>query len=56
LRHTHITLALNSGVTVRDLTNSMGYADSRQIGYYDRDKDALSRNATHMVSAFVEGA
>jgi integrase/recombinase XerD len=56
LRHTHVTMALNAGVTVRDLTNSMGYADSRQISYYDRDKDAIARNATHLVSAFVEGA
>lgn len=56
LRHTHITLALNAGVTVRDVTNSMGYADARQVSYYDRDKDSLARNATHMVSAFVEGA
>lgn len=54
LRHTHITLALNAGVTVRNLTNSMGYADSRQITYYDRDKESLERNATHMVSAYVE--
>lgn len=56
LRHTHITLALNAGVPVRDVVNSMGYADARQVSYYDRDKDSLSRNATHMVSAFVEGA
>ncbi len=56
LRHTHITLALNAGVSVRDVVNSMGYADARQVSYYDRDKDSLARNATHMVSAFVEGA
>lgn len=56
LRHTHITLALNAGVSIRDVVNSMGYADARQVSYYDRDKDSLARNATHMVSAFVEGA
>lgn len=56
LRHTHITMGLNAGVSVRDMTNSMGYADARQVSYYDRDKDSLPRNATHLVSAFIEGA
>lgn len=55
-RHTHITLALNAGVGTRDLVNSMGYADARQIARYDRDKDNLARSATHWVSAAVEGA
>lgn len=55
-RHTHVTMALNAGVGVRELTNSMGYADSRQIARYDREKDSLARSATHWVSAFVEGS
>ena len=53
-RHTHITMALNAGSTIRDLTNSMGYADSRQIEHYDRDKDNLARHSTHLVSSYIE--
>lgn len=55
-RHTHITLALNAGVNTRDLVNSLGYADARQIARYDRDKDSLVRHSAHWVSAFVEGS
>lgn len=55
-RHTHITMALDAGVGLRDLQNSMGYADARQLAHYDRNKDSLYRNATHLVSAFVESA
>lgn len=56
LRHTFTTLALNAGVHVRDIANSRGDADLRQVSYYDREKNSLSRHATHMVSAYVEGA
>lgn len=55
-RHTFITLSLDAGCPVRDVQNSMGYSDSRMVSYYDHGKDSLSRNATHMVSAYVEGA
>ena len=56
LRHTFTTLALNAGVPLRDIANSRGDTDLRQISYYDRDKGNLSRNATHMVAAFVDGS
>jgi integrase/recombinase XerD len=56
LRHTFVTAALNAGASVRDLTNSMGYADARQITRYDRDKANLARHSTHLVSAFIEGS
>jgi site-specific recombinase XerD len=55
-RHTHITLALNAGVNTRDVVNSMGYADARQIARYDRDRDSVVRHSAHWVSAAVEGA
>lgn len=55
-RHTHITLALNAGVNTRDIVNSMGYADARQVARYDREKDAIARHSSHWVSAAVEGA
>ncbi len=55
-RHTFITLALDAGVSVRDVQNSVGHRDSRQVAYYDRNKSSLPRNATHFVSAYVEGS
>jgi integrase/recombinase XerD len=55
-RHTHITLALNAGVNTRDIVNSMGYADARQVARYDRDKDSMARHSAHWVSALVEGS
>jgi hypothetical protein len=51
-----ITLALDAGASVRDVQNSVGHHDSRQVAYYDRNKDSLPRNATHWVSTFVEGS
>jgi len=55
-RHTFITLALDSGVSVRDVQHSVGHRDARQVAYYDRNRESLPRNATHFVSAFVEGS
>jgi len=55
-RHTFITLALDAGVSVRDVQNSVGHHDARQVSYYDRNKSSLPRNATHFVAAYVEGA
>lgn len=56
MRHTFITLALNAGVAIRDIQNSVGHADPRMISFYDRERDNLARNPTHVVSAFVEGS
>lgn len=56
LRHTSITLALHAGAHVRDIANGMGYADTKMVSYYDRDRDSLSRNPTHLLAAYVEGA
>lgn len=55
-RHTFITLALDAGVSERNIQNSVGHRDPRQVTRYDRNRDDLSRNATHMVSAYVEGS
>lgn len=55
-RHTFITLSLDAGVSERNIQNSVGHRDPRQITRYDRNKDDLTRNATHMVSAYVEGS
>ena len=55
-RHTFITLSLDAGVSVRDVQHSVGHRDVRQVSYYDRNRNSLPRNATHMVSAYVEGS
>jgi integrase/recombinase XerD len=55
LRHSAITAALNGGASMRDLQNSMGYADMRQLSRYDRDKSNLARHSTHIVSTYFEG-
>ena len=51
-----MTMALDSGVSVRDATNSMGYSDTRMVSYYDHGRNSLPRHATHSVSAYVEGS
>lgn len=56
LRHTCITLALDAGVHPRDLRNTMGYSDDRPVAYYDRGRHDPARDATLMVSAYVEAA
>jgi site-specific recombinase XerD len=56
LRHSFVTAALNAGANMRDLQNSMGYADMRQLSRYDRDKANMARHSTHLVSTFFEGA
>lgn len=54
-RHAFITIALDAGVPIRDVQNSAGHSDARMIVVYDRNRDSLSHNATHAVTARVEG-
>lgn len=54
-RHSHITLALNEHMSIRDIVNAMGYADARQISRYDRDKASLARSSAWVVGAALEG-
>lgn len=56
LRHTFVTMALDSGQAERDIAISTGHSDTRMVAYYDRGRDNISRNSTHAVSAWVEGA
>ncbi len=56
LRHTFVTMALDAGQTERDIAISTGHADTRMVAYYDRGRDNISRNSTHAVAAWVEGA
>ena len=49
-------MALDAGQTERDIAISTGHADTRMVAYYDRGRDNISRNSTHAVAAWVEGA
>lgn len=50
LRHTHATLALDAGVTLRDLQDSLGHADPRTTRRYDRARGKLERSSAHAVA------
>lgn len=54
LRHTFVTLSLNAGADARQVQKSVGHSDVRMVSYYDRDKDSLAKNTTHLVAAFLE--
>jgi integrase/recombinase XerD len=55
-RHTFVTMALDAGQAERDIAISTGHSDTRMVAYYDRNRENISRNSTHAVSAWVEGA
>lgn len=56
LRHAFVTLSLNAGVSPRDVQHSAGHTDPRSTSYYDRKREDHTTNATHSLTAFVEGA
>jgi len=51
MRHTHATLALDAGVTLADLQDSMGHADPRTTRRYDRARGRLERSSAYPVAA-----
>lgn len=51
MRHTYATTALDAGVPLRDVQDSMGHSDPRTTRLYDRSRDNLDRNATYAVAA-----
>lgn len=51
LRHTHATLALDAGVPLRDLQDSMGHADPRTTRRYDRARARLERSSAYAVAS-----
>jgi integrase/recombinase XerD len=53
LRHTHATLALDAGVPLRDLQDSMGHADPRTTRRYDRARARLERSSAYAVAAVL---
>lgn len=53
LRHTHATLALDAGVPLRDLQDSMGHADPRTTRRYDRARARLERSSSYTVASVL---
>ena len=50
MRHTFATTALDAGVPLRDVQDSLGHADPRTTRLYDRTRATLDRNATYTVA------
>jgi len=55
LRHTMVTLALDAGVSLRDVQDAARHADPRTTRRYDRARHALDRHATYTLAAFLAG-
>ncbi len=56
MRHTFATTALDAGVPLRDVQDSMGHRDPRTTRVYDRTRGNLTRNATYTVAvALADG-
>ena len=45
LRHTFATVALDNGVVLHDLQDSLGHVDSRTTRRYDRLRHKLAKSA-----------
>ena len=55
LRHAFVTLALDAGVSLRDVQDAAGHADPRTTRRYDRARHNLDRAATYAVTAYLAG-
>lgn len=53
LRHAFATTALDAGVPLHDVQDSMNHSDPRTTMRYNRHRHSLDRNATHLVTAFL---
>ena len=53
LRHSFVTLALDAGVSLRDVQDGARHADPRTTRRYDRGRHSLDRHATYAVAAYV---
>jgi integrase/recombinase XerD len=53
LRHSFVTLALDAGVSLRDVQDSARHADPRTTRRYDRGRHSLDRHATYALAAYV---
>jgi integrase len=53
LRHTYVTLALDAGVSLRDVAAGAGHRDVRTTMRYDRARHSLERSPTYAVTSHV---
>lgn len=56
LRHSAATLALDAGVPFRDVQNFLRHDDPKSTRRYDRNRQTLAKNATHVLSSYIAGA
>ncbi len=56
LRHTFVTMAFDAGQAERDIAIATGHSDTRMVACCDRGRNNVSRNSTHAVAAWIEGA
>lgn len=54
-RHSFITNALECNVPMRDVQHSARHASPATTTRYDRKRDSIARNATHVLTAFIGG-
>jgi hypothetical protein len=48
-----VTLALDAGVSLRDVQDAARHADPRTTRRYDRARHALDRHATYTLAAYI---
>lgn len=54
LRRTFVTLGMDAGITVRDLMASTGHRRPDMIHYYDRGRDAITRDGGDQLAAWLD--
>jgi integrase len=54
LRHTFVALALDEGVSLRDVQDAARHADPRTTRRYDRGRNSLARHPTHKLLGVLE--
>lgn len=55
LRHSAITIALDAGVSLRDVQDFARHEDPRTTRRYDRARGQLNRHATYAISQYLAG-
>jgi integrase/recombinase XerD len=56
LRHTAVTLALESGANLVDVQDMAGHADPRTTHRYDRARGRLDRDPSYALAALLDVA